>query len=74
MQDFDFVRLDKEMVECEECGWSGIGYETEKGYASLPDAIEIFCPVCANYLGQVRRGMGRSGPNGEPSGEDMRNY
>jgi|GEM_PF-6124807 len=58
MRQFDFVRLEKEILECEECGWRGPGYETEKGYASLPEAIEIFCPVCHYYFGEVQKDNG----------------
>jgi ribosomal protein L33 len=52
---FDFISLEKIRLECEECGWMGKGYETEKGFMDLPEAIEICCPVCGNYLGEIRK-------------------
>jgi Zn finger protein HypA/HybF involved in hydrogenase expression len=55
MQLFDFTQLEKEVLECEECGWRGCGYETEKGYKSLPETIEVYCPVCKNFLGEVKK-------------------
>src|SRR5215216_5188321 len=55
MQEFDFSSLEKKAMECEECGWSGKGYETEKGYHSLPEAIEIYCPVCHYFFGEIKR-------------------
>ena len=55
MQTFDFISLETKQIECEECGWRGKGYETDKGYASLPEVIEILCPVCGHFLGEVRK-------------------
>lgn len=54
-QTFDLETLAERRVECEECGWVGLGYETEKKYENLPQAIEIYCPVCRNYLGIVKQ-------------------
>ena len=55
MEEFDFVSLERRIMECEECGWRGRGYETEKGYKSLPEAIEIYCPVCKHYFGEIKK-------------------
>lgn len=55
MQKFDFISLETNSLECEECGWLGQGYETEKGFGLLPDAIEIHCPVCGNYFGEITK-------------------
>lgn len=55
---FDFTSLETATLECEDCGWVGIGHETEKGYAQLPKAFEIFCPVCGNYFGIVKKTEG----------------
>ena len=55
MQTFDFISLEQRTLECEECGWRGKGYETEKDYALLPEAIGINCPVCGCYLGEVKK-------------------
>lgn len=55
MQTFDFSTLEKVDLECEDCGWLGNGYETEKSFASLPNAIDIVCPVCGFYLGEVKK-------------------
>ena len=66
MQEFDFETLENATIECEDCGWRGKGYETEKGYAALPQAIEIYCPVCRHYFGQVS-----GGSNGQPPGSQM---
>ena len=55
MERFDFVLLETKVLDCEECGWRGRGYETEKGYASLPAFFEICCPVCSHYFGEVRK-------------------
>ena len=53
MRGFDFESLEEQLLDCEECGWIGKGYETEKGYISLPAAIELYCPVCQHYFGEV---------------------
>ncbi len=58
-RNFDFVSLEREHLECEECGWSGSGYETDKGYEALPGAIDLYCPVCQNFLGEVTKGEER---------------
>ena len=50
---FDFETLNETELECEECGWTGKGYETDKEYTALPAAIELYCPVCKNYFGVV---------------------
>jgi hypothetical protein len=55
MQTFDFMTLEQKRLECEECGWIGRGYETEKEYELLPEAIGICCPVCGHYFGEVKR-------------------
>jgi len=52
---FDFASLEQQPLECEECGWRGQGFETEKGFEALPVAIEVYCPVCGNFLGEVPR-------------------
>jgi predicted RNA-binding Zn-ribbon protein involved in translation (DUF1610 family) len=52
---FDFISLEKKELDCEECGWSGRGYETDKGFEYLPEAIEIYCPICGNFFGEVPR-------------------
>ena len=55
MEQFDFETLENAHLECEECGCSGKGYETEKGYNSLPGVIELFCPVCKHFFGEIKR-------------------
>ena len=50
---FDFISLERKELHCEECGWSGRGYETDKGFEYLPEAIEIYCPICGNFFGEV---------------------
>ena len=50
---FNFETLEQTEIECEECGWVGKGYETQKIYIGLPADIELYCPVCGNYLGLV---------------------
>jgi Zn finger protein HypA/HybF involved in hydrogenase expression len=50
---FDFISLERKELNCEECGRSGKGYETEKGFEYLPRAIEIYCPICGNFFGEV---------------------
>ena len=54
-RNFDFVSLERQPLDCEECGWSGEGYETDKEFEALPGAIELLCPVCRNFLGAVPR-------------------
>jgi hypothetical protein len=53
MQKFDFVVLEQVVLCCEECGWIGKGFETDKKFDYLPQSIEICCPVCGNYFGEV---------------------
>jgi hypothetical protein len=55
MQAFDFLTLEQKTLECEECGWMGKGYETEKEYDQLPESMGICCPVCKNYLGEIKK-------------------
>jgi len=52
---FDFISLERKELHCEECGWSGRGYETDKGFEYLPEAIEIYCPICGNFFGEVHQ-------------------
>jgi hypothetical protein len=61
MQVFDFTTLEQKILECEECGWRGKGYETEKEYNLLPKVIGICCPVCGCYFGEVKRETVRKG-------------
>ncbi|MGZ3837656.1 MAG: hypothetical protein ACXVBR_16435 [Flavisolibacter sp.] len=59
MKTFDFLMLEDAELECGECGWMGKGYETEKNFSSLPEAIDVCCPVCGCFLGEIKKELVR---------------
>jgi len=40
-------------MNCSKCGWEGKGETTEQEDLFLTDALELYCPVCKNYMGFI---------------------
>src|SRR5215203_762220 len=43
----------KEELHCPKCSWQGRGSDTHQEELFLTDAIELYCPTCAGYIGFV---------------------
>ena len=50
---FDQNKFSYEDIHCPTCEWEGRGQEADQELLLLSDAVELFCPKCAQYLGFV---------------------
>ena len=48
-------------IMCPKCSWKGKGTDIKKEELLLTDALELFCPECATYLGMMDREDERGG-------------
>lgn len=52
-QIFTTTVFTKDDLHCPKCTWKGKGCDVQQERLLLTDAIELYCPTCAGYIGFV---------------------